>query len=90
MAMAGDIGAAITCPAGIPPHAFLFGEDQGRYLLVTSAPEMVKQNAEKAGVPALILGQTGGDQLTVAGTNAISIAALRRINEAWLPAFMEG
>jgi phosphoribosylformylglycinamidine synthase II len=90
MAMAGGVGASISCPADIPAHAFLFGEDQARYLLSTSAPEMVKQNAEKAGVPALVLGRTGGDALTVAGANAISIAALRRINEAWLPSYMDG
>ncbi len=89
MAMAGGVGASIACPAGIPPHAFLFGEDQARYLLATSAPEMVKRNAEKAGIPALILGRTGGDALTVDGANAISVAELRRINEAWLPAYMD-
>jgi phosphoribosylformylglycinamidine synthase subunit PurL len=88
--MAGGIGATISCPADIPAHAFLFGEDQARYLLATSALDVVKKNAEKAGVSALVLGRTGGDALTVAGANAISIAALRRINEAWLPFYMDG
>jgi phosphoribosylformylglycinamidine synthase subunit PurL len=89
MAMAGGVGVSIACPAGVPAHAFLFGEDQARYLLLTEDPETVKANAQKAGIPALILGQSGGDALTVAGANAISIAALKRINEAWLPAYME-
>ena len=90
MAMAGGMGATIACPASIPAHAFLFGEDQGRYILLTPNPDMVKANAEKAGIPSFILGLAGGDALTVAWANAISVAVLKRINEAWLPSFMEG
>jgi phosphoribosylformylglycinamidine synthase II len=91
MAMAGGIGAAITAaPAGIPLHAFFFGEDQARYVVATNNPEMVKQNAVKAGIPALILGRAGGDQLTLAGGDAISVTEMQRINEAWLPAYMAG
>jgi phosphoribosylformylglycinamidine synthase subunit PurL len=90
MAMAGGLGASIACPAGHPLHAFLFGEDQGRYLLSTPEPDMVKAEAQKAGVPALLLGRTGGDQLTLQGGGAISIAELRRLNEAWLPGYMAG
>jgi phosphoribosylformylglycinamidine synthase subunit PurL len=90
MAMAGGIGASLACPAGLPLHAFLFGEDQGRYLLSTPEPDMVKAVAETAGVPAFLLGRTGGDQLTLQGGGAISIAELRRLNEAWLPGYMAG
>ena len=90
MAMAGGLGATITSLAGIPAHAFLFGEDQARYVLATAAPETVLAHAQKAGVPALTLGRVGGDQLTLAGGNAISVEELLRLNEAWLPAYMAG
>ncbi|HLI19522.1 MAG TPA: phosphoribosylformylglycinamidine synthase subunit PurL [Stellaceae bacterium] len=90
MAMAGGIGAGIALPAGIPAHAFLFGEDQARYVLATASPEAVLANAQKAGVPALTLGRVGGDQLTLAGGSAISVAELSRLNETWLPAYMAG
>lgn len=30
MCLAGNIGATVSLPSIIPPHAFLFGEDQGR------------------------------------------------------------
>jgi phosphoribosylformylglycinamidine synthase len=90
MAMAGRLGATITTLAGIPPHGFLFGEDQARYVLATSQPDKVLKAAEKAGIPALTLGSAGGDQLTLAGGNAISIAELIRLNEAWLPDYMAG
>jgi phosphoribosylformylglycinamidine synthase subunit PurL len=89
MAIAGGIGAAIACPSPLPPHAFLFGEDQARYLLVTGQPEAVTAAAARAGVAVRRLGLTGGDALTVAGYGAISINELRRINEAWLLSFME-
>jgi phosphoribosylformylglycinamidine synthase subunit PurL len=90
MAMAGGIGATIAAPSAIPAHAFLFGEDQARYLMVTGAPEAVAADAARAGVDVVRLGLTGGDALTVAGAGAISVSELRRLNEAWLPAYMEG
>jgi phosphoribosylformylglycinamidine synthase subunit PurL len=89
MAMAGGIGAAVTAPAGVPAHAFWFGEDQARYVLVTPAPDAVTAAAKAAGIPLLKLGVSGGGELTLGPRNAISVAELRRLNEAWLPAYME-
>ncbi len=90
MAMAGLVGATITLPQGMPAHAFLFGEDQARYLVATPAPDRIIAAAGPLAVPVLRLGDSGGDALTVAGVGAISIMELRRINEAWLPAYMAG
>ncbi|HWE76682.1 MAG TPA: phosphoribosylformylglycinamidine synthase subunit PurL [Stellaceae bacterium] len=90
MAMAGRLGASITTLAGVPQHGFLFGEDQARYVLATSQPAAVLAAAQKAGIPALTLGSAGGDQLTLAGGNAISVAELIRLNETWLPDYMAG
>jgi phosphoribosylformylglycinamidine synthase len=87
MAMAGGIGATLSCP---DRSDFLFGEDQARYVLATAAPEVVLAAAKTAGVPALTLGRVGGDQLTLAGGNAISVTELLRLNEAWLPNYMAG
>jgi len=88
MAMAGGIGATITLPPGTAAHAFLFGEDQARYLLATNAPDAVLKAAQSAGIPLLKLGISGGDALTLGGAGAISVAELKRINEGWLPAYM--
>jgi len=88
MAMAGGMGATIAVPPGLPAHAFLFGEDQGRYLLATAEPDAVLTSAADASVPVLRLGLSGGDALTLPGADAISIEELRRINEAWLPNYM--
>ncbi|HXM85611.1 MAG TPA: phosphoribosylformylglycinamidine synthase subunit PurL [Stellaceae bacterium] len=88
MAMAGGIGASISIPGALPAHAFLFGEDQARYALTASQPDALLKAARQAGVAAQILGKTGGDALTIRDIGAISVAELRRINEAWLPAYM--
>jgi phosphoribosylformylglycinamidine synthase len=92
MAMAKGIGASITAlPAG-PAHAVLFGEDQGRYLLAlpADAAEAVVAEAKAAGVPAQIIGKTGGSALALPGEAAVSIADLRKAHESWLPDYMAG
>ncbi len=85
MAMAGTVGATVT---GIRDHAAAFGEDQARYILaVADWPDLLAR-AKAAGVPATLLGTTGGDALTVEGHGAISTAELRLTHEAWLPNYM--
>ena len=91
MAMAGGRGAEITLPdAGLPDHAYCFGEDQARYLLAVSDPDGVLSAARKAGVPVTRLGQVAGTTLTVSGKAAISVKDLRASHEATLPALMNG
>ena len=89
MALAGRIGARIDVPEGVPAHGWLFGEDQGRYV-VTATPEeaatMIRHAAE-AGLPCRQIGTTGGDAL-VLGETSVALAALRDAHEEWLPAYM--
>ena len=95
------VGARVALPVDVPDATgWLFGEDQGRY--VVSAPrrqaEALAAEAAQAGVPVSVIGSTigapfgatGGASLTVDGLGAISIATLRRIHEGWLPAYMAG
>ena len=89
MAMVGEIGADIQIPEDVPPHhAWLFGEDQARYILSTDDAEAVLAEAADAGVPAARIGTTGGGILTVGGTDAISLVELKAIHEGWLPDYM--
>src|SRR5262249_29679884 len=92
MAMAGGIGAGInpTLQAEIPLHAWLFGEDQARYLVTASRSfvEPILQEARSSRVPAQAIGQTGGAALTLPAVRAISVARLQEANERWLPAYM--
>ena len=89
MCVAGGTGATIKLPAGSPaPHAFLYGEDQGRYLAATADGGALIAAAEKAGVPAVRLGYSGGAAIIVEGLLALSLAELRAAHEAWLPNYM--
>mgnify|MGYP003337758387 CR=1 FL=1 len=89
MALAGRLGFEINAPSGVPLHAFLFGEDQGRYLVTCANPDSVVAAAAKAGVPTTVLGRTGpGDALTLNGRTLISLASLRSLHEGWFPAYM--
>jgi phosphoribosylformylglycinamidine synthase subunit PurL len=90
MAMAGGRGATLDTPsAGVPPHSWLFGEDQARYLIETSAILAVEALALEAGVRIERIGTVGGAALTVSGHGAISVAELMAANEAWLPGYMQ-
>jgi phosphoribosylformylglycinamidine synthase len=90
MALAGGLGASLDAPPDGPPHAFLFGEDQGRYVVAVAgaAAEGVLADAVAAGVPARVLGHTGGDALAVAGFEPIPLSALSDAHEGWLPGYM--
>jgi phosphoribosylformylglycinamidine synthase subunit PurL len=92
MAMAGGRGAMLDGPGDMPLHAWLFGEDQGRYLVETGDPPTLLSAARLAGVPAARVGgvEAAGDgaALTLRGAGAISVAQLTAANEAWLPGYM--
>jgi phosphoribosylformylglycinamidine synthase subunit PurL len=89
MAMAGGRGAVLDpIPRDLPRNAYLFGEDQARYILETADPDTVLEAARAAGVPAHVIGAVGGVALTLPGAGAISVDALRAANEAWLPDYM--
>ncbi len=93
MAMAGRIGAKIAAPAGASAaHGYWFGEDQARYLLAAAPAEAerIVAEAKAAGVPAVVIGTTGGDALTLGDEAPISIEKLRRAHEDWLPGYMAG
>ncbi len=91
MAMAGKTGCMVQAvDFALPSHAFFFGEDQARYVVTASGAEAERILAEAAGagVPAMFLGVTHGDALTLPGHAAIPVADLRTAHEGWLPRFM--
>ena len=75
----------------IPAHAWLFGEDQGRYIVTTTDAKGLLAAADKAGVPAMQIGITGADGLSLIGGEAeTALDTLRQTHESWLPEFMAG
>ncbi|GJD60364.1 phosphoribosylformylglycinamidine synthase subunit PurL [Methylobacterium frigidaeris] len=93
MALAGNIGAVLPeCPLPVPCHAYLFGEDQGRYLLAVE-PDAVADllySASAQGIDAAVIGVTGADSLTLPGDEIIALDDLRTAHEGWLPTYMAG
>ena len=90
MAMAGEVGIKLDVPAsGISPHAYWFGEDQGRYLLCVDDAAGLIERARRAGIEARPLGRTGGDGLTLPSGATISLARLRTAHRAFFPALMD-
>jgi phosphoribosylformylglycinamidine synthase len=89
MAIAGGTGMTVDLPASaVPSHAFLYGEDQARYVIATGAPDLVLAEATKAGVPATLLGYSGGASLVVKGLVSLPLSDIKAAHEAWLPAYM--
>ena len=92
MAMASEIGAEIGAAVDITPailvHGWAFGEDQGRYLVTTAAPDAVLAAAQAAGAVVQAIGTTASATLTLPQSRPISVAELRVANERWLPQYM--
>ena len=88
MAMASDSGIALGAQTALATAAWLFGEDQARYLIATPDAAKLLKAAAKAGVPAAIAGRVEGDALSADGLFAIPLTKLRQVNEAFLPNLM--
>ena len=91
MAMASGIGATVDVPPGHAIAAF-FGEDQGRYVIACGEHQArdITSRAGAASVPCARIGRTGGDQLKLGASRAISVQALHAAHEGWFPGFMAG
>lgn len=90
MMMAGQTGADITLTTDQMTHGWAFGEDQGRYLVVTADPSAVEDAASKYGVDFQKIATTNDRQeLKIGSSDIISIEELKSVFENWLPALME-
>jgi phosphoribosylformylglycinamidine synthase len=88
MAFAADVGVTLDPPPGAP-HAFLFGEDQARYLIATDQPEALVAEARAAGLAAGLVGQAGGASFACEGLFGIALDRLRQAHEGWMPGYMD-
>ncbi len=94
MAMASGIGAAISLPMPTDPTPVLFGEDQGRYLMTVprADKELLREIIDEGAARGLVvawIGETGGTELKLPGTRAISVKDLSARHESWFPDFMD-
>ncbi|GAN61192.1 phosphoribosylformylglycinamidine synthase subunit PurL [Acetobacter cibinongensis] len=89
MVMASRIGCELESPtSGIRPEAFWFGEDQARYIVCVPNAADFCARAEQSGVPARLLGRSGGRDLILPSGVTISTARLVTTNEAFFPSLM--
>jgi phosphoribosylformylglycinamidine synthase subunit PurL len=80
MALAGKVGVAFKDG----DTGWFFGEDQGRYLLATKDAEALLAAAEKANIPALMIGQFGSDTIDL-GEARIPLSSVHTAYEDGLP-----
>ena len=90
MALASGVGATLNATSLPHAHFYLFGEDQGRYLLAVTDARPILDAAQAAGVHASIAGEAGGEAFASTGLFSIPLSELRAANEGWLPGFMAG
>jgi len=89
MCLAGGTGAVMKLPTDMAlPHAFLYGEDQGRYLVATDDGGALLEAAAAAAIPAIRLGYSGGPDLVIEGLLSVALSDLRAVHEGWLPDYM--
>ena len=87
-----EIGAEVDLAGdGVALTARLFGEDQARYIVSAgeSAAQTIIEDAAKANIPISSIGLSGGANLTLGASDAISLDELWRAHEDWLPHYME-
>jgi phosphoribosylformylglycinamidine synthase len=89
--LASKIGLSLKNPTDLADHVFGFAEDQARYLIAVdeASAHLVIAQAAEADVPAAVIGVASGADLSYTGLS-LSIEALRKAHEDWLPAYMAG
>jgi phosphoribosylformylglycinamidine synthase len=87
MAMESGVGAVLDTAGD---HGFWFGEDQGRYVVAVADAAPLLAAARAAGVPARLLGRSGGGALVWPGASSISVPGLKAAHESALPRLMSG
>ena len=94
MAMASGIGATVPGLSDSNSIPVFFGEDQGRYLVTvkfggqSEELQALWNEAKALGIFAPWIGNTGGSELKLGSTRAISIKDLKAAHESWFPRFM--
>jgi phosphoribosylformylglycinamidine synthase len=92
MALAGRLGARLDKLTldGPDLHAFLFGEDQARYIVTTSNSDPVVRALAAAKVPHSFLGSVAGDAIALPGEQPLPLDELRTAHEGFFPKLMGG
>jgi len=83
-AIAGEIGAKVTLPAGLDP----FAEAPGQAFLVSGSAETLGQAAERAGDQVKVIGTVGGSRLRIDGQLDLAVSELDQVWQRGLAQFV--
>jgi phosphoribosylformylglycinamidine synthase len=88
LVMAGRVGLRVRLPDGIDPFVALFSESVARVVVAIDRADLdgFVATSASSGVPAVVLGEVGGDSLDVDGSFEISVEEIRSASAATLPA----
>jgi phosphoribosylformylglycinamidine synthase II len=95
MALGSDVGVSLGYQGDLDDAAFLYAEDQARYLIAVTPNnvEELDKRARAAGVSYLVVGEAGGREISYLGASGarerVSLEDLRKAHEGWLPAYMK-
>jgi phosphoribosylformylglycinamidine synthase subunit PurL len=95
MALGSNVGVTLGYQGDLSDAAFLYAEDQARYLIAVPANKAddLDKRARAAGVSYLVVGEAGGSAISYLGARGnretVSLEALRTAHESWLPAYMK-
>jgi phosphoribosylformylglycinamidine (FGAM) synthase-like enzyme len=92
MAIASGTGIKLAYEGPVPHFAWMFGEDQGRYLIAASAEnaEAMLADARAQSVPVSVIGLAGGRFVSINGGHAVDLIRLKQAHENWMPDLMAG
>ncbi len=90
MAFSCGHGIKLYQQSEIPLYAWLFGEDQARYLIAVDEFSInpVISTAKSLGITAKKVGEIGGTRLIAEGAFDMSLKDAHMIYESWLPDYM--
>jgi phosphoribosylformylglycinamidine synthase len=91
MALAGKIGAEIKMKSGLEDIYWLYGEDQGRYVVTCDLNDVedVHRSAREHNLHSEVIGSVGGDDITFGNHGKINLYTLQALHESWFPDYMK-
>ncbi|MEP6342576.1 MAG: phosphoribosylformylglycinamidine synthase subunit PurL [Maricaulaceae bacterium] len=93
LCLSSNVGAKLTnVNPDIPSHAYMFGEDQARYLMAVepNSANPILSTAAGSGISVQKIGTVGGERFQIADKVDVSLSKLRSAHENWLPQYMAG
>ena len=88
MSIASGIGAIINTTEDIPIHNWLFGEDQGRYIITSKDPNSIISSSKQHDIDLEQIGKTVETTLTLPGSVSIPVTEIKAAHTRWLPEYM--